>query len=277
MNNLPVKIDELHGLTKTEQAIVKARQSPRVGDIPEKDLKNIITTIITMALFDLGHKMDLKDRQVLESRLKDGILKRFHKNTGEEIRQAIELGVRGEYKSKPEDVVFITVSNIEGWIKAFNSKTKVEVIKKFNILEEKREKEAEVEDKERRIKEAEQIRVQDLISAYNDVNTGRSPYDPAGILFDHLDKRGLIKLSEQRIDNLVDESIKEYKQSIVQANSVSEYLQAKKIKAEMERGSKRIEAIVGLIYKKKALKEVIKDIIESGLTMEEYLETEETK
>jgi hypothetical protein len=101
-----VRYEPNKGLTKSEVDIVLATNGIRIFHMEEDNLWNLITTVITMALFDLGQKMESKDRELLQERLKQDLIKYFGKYTDLEFRKAVELGVRGEFKDKPEDVNF---------------------------------------------------------------------------------------------------------------------------------------------------------------------------
>ncbi len=266
-----IKYELPNGLNKLEESIVLASKGVRVFHMEEKDFKNFITTSITMALFDLGQSMQTQDRQLLESRLREDLKKYFGKYTSEEIKKAIEMGVRGEFKTKPEDVIFISVRGINDWIKKYGTQTKIEAMKKVRILEEKMEKEKGELDKENRIKEANEIATQDLILAFASFKDGGGIYDPLNVLYDHLDRKGLVRLSNQRKTEIYNQAFERFKIKYSQGSSIAEYVENKKVQKEIEGGSSRIQALVKVSAKQMALTVIFKDLIELGLTMEEYL------
>lgn len=263
------------GLTKAEADIVLASKSTRIFHMETKDLWNLITTVITMALFDLGHKMEQKDRDLLQERLMQDLVKYFGKYTDQEFRKAVELGVRGEFKTKPEDVIFINLKSINEWFRKFINVTKADVMKKNRILEEKKEKEMEDLRKEEKIKESEQIARQDLINAYATFKDGGAIRDPLNVLYDYLDKQGLVKLSNERKKKIYGQAMEDYKRQHLNHTDIGDYLANKKILAEIEQGSSRVQALVKVLAKQKALKVIFEDMKELDLTMEDYLKGDE--
>lgn len=266
-----IRIEVNQGLTPTEASIVLASQGERVGQMSDKDLKNLITTALTMALFDLGQSMQTQDRQLLESRLKGDLKSYFGKFTGEEVRKAIELGVRGNFKSRPDDIIFISVKGINEWLNKYRDQVKIEVMKKNYQLEVKREKETEEANKEEKIKVLDELTKKDLIDCYNHFKEGGGVFDPVGVLYDWMDNRGLIRLSNDRKKQIYQKCWDEYKAGLEKGNSIAEHFENKKILQEMEKGSSRIQAKVKILSKLVALKITFQDINESGLTIEEYI------
>lgn len=257
-----------------EADIVLASKSTRLFHMEEKELKNLILTTMTMALFDLGQSMATSDRQVLESRLKDDLIKYYGKYTDQEFRKAVELGVRGEFKVKPEDVIFISVKGINDWLKKYGNGLKVEAMKKNRILDEKKEKEMEEQNIEEKKKESERIIIEDLKSSYIIFKDGGAVNDPLNVLYDYLDKNGLVRLSLDRKKKIYDQAFDDYKRRHTDGNSITEYLANKKIQVEIEQGSSRVQAMVKVLAKQKALKVIFQDMKELDLTMEEYLKGE---
>lgn len=259
------------GLTKAEADIVLAARSIRICQMDDKELWNLITTVITMALFDLGQAMQQGDRDLLQERIKSDLENYFGKYTDLEFRKAVELGVRGEFKDKPDDVIFISVKGINNWMKKFVNITKAEVMKKNRILEEKKEKEMEEVNIEEKKKESERILREDLIRSYATFKEGGAINDPLNVLYDYLDRNGLVKLSNARKKIIYDQAINDYKRRHTEEASVSEHMVNKKILQEIEQGSSRVQALVKVIAKQKALKEIFEDMKELDLSMEDYL------
>lgn len=259
------------GLTKREADIVLASRGIRIFHMDNKELWNLITTVITMALFDLGHKMEEKDRDLLQERLMQDLIKYFGKYTDQEFRKAVELGVRGEFKSKEDDVVFVNLKSINEWMKKYGNGLKVEAMKKNRILEEKKEKEMEEQNIEEKKKQSELIIIEDLKASYATFKAGGLIRDPLNVLYDYLDRQGLVKLSNDRKKKIYDQAFEEFKSWHTEGSSVSEYMANKKIMAEIEQGSSRVQALVKALAKQKALKVIFQDMKELDLSMEDYL------
>jgi hypothetical protein len=165
----------------------------------------------------------------------------------------------------------ISVKGINGWMKKFTSITKAEVMKKNRILEEKKEKEMEEQNIEEKKRESERIVREDLISSYAIFKDGGEVRDPLNVLYDYLDKNGLVKLSNERKKIIYDQAMNDYKRKHSNPMDIGDYLASKKILSEIEQGSSRVQAMVKVLAKQKALRVIFEDMKELDLTMEEYL------
>lgn len=94
---------------------------------------NAVTDIIDGCLVVMGHdKKKFKDEErfIIEKEIVNDIFSKFIGLSIEEIRLACSMGCRGEYKTKPDEVVYFSVSSVYQWIKSYIATTKREAIAK---------------------------------------------------------------------------------------------------------------------------------------------------
>lgn len=270
------------GLSDLEKSVINAQQAKKVIEASERDLKNAITSGVTSAMFNLGVKAPtdkeqfeaaLNERKILESRILIDIKFHFKGLTTEDIKNAFELGSKGEFKSKPEDVLFLSPEKIFSWLKAYKAQVKEPVLKKKLILDQKQSKQREYSEEERQkmIKEAEVININRLKEEYEKFLQGGKPDDPVNVLYDFLDKKGLVRLSNARKREIWVQARQEYVSGHSSSNTIGEYFENKKILDEVEKGTDRIEAILKSRAKQKALAVIFQDIKDLEITIDEYL------
>lgn len=188
-------------LTEGEIKVVKATQAPRVKEQPKQKLESLITGIVTTCTIILGHskKFDDSERFLIEREIVNDIFTNFNGLTFDEIRLACSLGARGEYKSKPDEVVYFSVKSVYEWLKAYLAKTKREAMQKQARFEQDRYKPKEPTEEEK--KAFSEFFIQEhIIKPYKVyAETGEYLFDNRGnVIYNKLDKLGVIPFTKER-------------------------------------------------------------------------------
>jgi hypothetical protein len=257
-------------LTNQEAKVVLSARGERIKDLKKKVVANKITELFGAALVVINHsnKIGSEDRIAMEQVIVADLFEKFGNFTLKEVENAFWMGTRGELKNRPEDIVFMSIAQVYQWLNNYRITVKRESMKKQVDFEAKKEYES-VEEKK---KNALLIVRNDLIKAYNDFKQGLPIYDPINVLYDHLDKLGLVMISNVRKKEIYNRCLEEFTAKHKNINSIEDYAASKKILEEIEKGSSMVQAKVKILAKQKAIQIVFNDINELGLTMEEYLE-----
>lgn len=268
-NRLIGNINFCPSLTKEEQDIILASRERQIKSITSKEIASKVTEVITNALIVLnGFKIDLKERALMELQIVKDLQESFKFFTLKEFEKAVYYGSRGYYKNKPDDIIFLSVSNIHQWVNAYRENTKSKIMKKQIDFDAKNE----IIDIEKKKKEAEIITKNYLIEEFNKFLEGKPIYDPVNALYDFLDMREMVHISKERKIEIFKDCKEKYKAEHSISGSLADYAINRKILQEIEHGTDRINAVIKIKAKQKALIEVFKDIKESGMSMSDYLE-----
>jgi hypothetical protein len=255
-------------LTAQETQIVIASKGKQIKDIGKLEVANKVMEYFGAALLVLNHsKMDVKDRGIMQQQIVADLYDRFSFFTLKEVENAFYMGSRGLLKSKPEEVVFMSIAQVYQWLYMYRVQVKREAMKKQIEFEAKQEE----QDKEKKISENVRMTLQMIREQYELYLEGKEPHDPINVLYDFMDKRGLVKLSDDRKKEIYKQATELYKNTLPRS-TVADFMHSRKILSEMEQGTSRIKATLKGKAKELALKEVFQDIKESGMTIEEYFE-----
>lgn len=268
-NSLIISKDLSPALTNQEQGIILAAREPKIKDMKKAEVANKITDLVGMAFVILNQsKMEKEDRVTLQNQIVKDLYEKFQFFTLKEVENAFYLGTRGELKTKPDEIVFMSIAQIYQWLNNYRTNVKRAAMKKQIDFEAKSE-EIEIEEKKRL---AEEFMKGEVVRSFNDYHSSNGIYDPLAVVYDYLDKKGFVKLSNSRKKEIYNQCFEKYKAEHEGGNTIAEYALNKKILSEIEAGSSRIQAIVKLRAKNKALEIIYNDIKEMGLTIEEYME-----
>jgi hypothetical protein len=269
-------------LTSQEARIVLSSRGTKIKDLKKKEVANKVTDLFGASLVVLNHpnKIGKEDRLAMEQVIVNDLYEKFAGYTLKEVENAFWMGSRGQLKAKPEDVVYMSIAQVYQWLISYRIVIKRDALKKQLDFEAKHEEKV----KEGKIKEMEELMRKTIIASWNDFKEGGEIIDPVGHIYDWLDKRGHIKLSKDRKKEIYAEAQEALKDRVkqrngkIKASSVGEYFENKKIIEALEGQSipSQVQSQIKIVAKHKALTITFKDIIESGLTMEEYLSTEES-
>lgn len=198
MDKALIKVTET-ALTPLDQAVVKASKTRRVKDIPESELWETVKTQLQIAVRDIGHSpLGDSDLEVLVNRTTSNLINKFPAITEGEFKHAVNLGSLGEFKSKPDEFLMVSVASVYNWIKSYQSIRREAVAKVVEPEPEKVWTQEEIEAVERRF-----IGTFIMEPWKESKKTGKAvkvKQDLAGGIFDIFEKKGILKPSnEQKI------------------------------------------------------------------------------
>jgi hypothetical protein len=124
--------------TKEDYAIIKALQAVRAGDAPETFFEHFIPAFINESVLLLGHKNSMgtdEEQILLANELRKIIKGKWHFYTIEEIKIILRMGIRGDFKGKETDVVYLNIEQINSWFKKYRTERKPKAMKTTRLLE----------------------------------------------------------------------------------------------------------------------------------------------
>jgi hypothetical protein len=189
-------------LTIEEQKIVVAAKSLKVREMPKTKLHHLVTGIVTSCLIILGHskkKFEDEERFLIEKEIVNDIFTNFSGLTFEEIRLACAMGARGEFKKKPDEVVYFSVATVYNWLKCYIADTKREAMAKQARFEQDRYI-PKPPTKEELLRHEAQFINDCILAPYKHfLETGEYTFDNRGnVIYNKLDKLGVIPFSKER-------------------------------------------------------------------------------
>lgn len=203
MSNLPVQKSTAipsvisTALSRSEKRTLSAfmvqENNPRICEMDGNQITNIIMTILAKAATRLGSKpKDLEDQMILERELNSDLVLKFPTLTEREIMIALENGLDGMYKVKPEDPVIFNPSNFVQWVRAFVEQTKKPVMKKVAQLAQ------QAKNQEWQVPESEQLKMSlDYFKGIMKRTLDGEQYEDFGnVLYAFLDKIGFMEVGK---------------------------------------------------------------------------------
>lgn len=196
-----IKKELCPALTEGEKRIVMATSLPKIKDQPKERLDACITGMVTSVIIILGHNAKFSDseRKLIEREIVNDIFTNFGGLTYDELRIVFSLGARGEYKTKPDEVVYFSVASVYNWLKSYISKTKREAMQKQARFEQDQFKPKEPSEEEK--KRLGDFFLQEyILKPYKHyLATGEYHFDNRGnVIYNTLDKLGVIPFNVQR-------------------------------------------------------------------------------
>lgn len=185
----------LEGLTKSERKIalatITSEENPKVKNMNAAQIESTLDSILLKASVRLGHKEKTGlDAEALRMELNED-LGRFVNLTRTEIYQAVDNGLNGEYKTREDEVIYLSPSNFVQWIKSYIEQTKKPVMQKVSRAAQDLKTEDVPVPTE---KESIQTRFALLLKASVDYfEKGEVFHDHGGLLYDLLTKFDLLQ------------------------------------------------------------------------------------
>jgi len=178
----------------TRQVLEAVRQGKRIGEVSREGMNEMVRNIFATAKVRLGHK-GKADKEELYAALQiiSDLRTHFFGLTPAEVFQALERGLNGRYKQRPEEVVFFSPSALVQWLEAYVSTTKPEA---FLQLTAASKPEPEPEKTE---KESLQIVAAGLVRHYEQTLADESYEfdDPNSIYYKLLERVGLLRITNE--------------------------------------------------------------------------------
>jgi hypothetical protein len=282
-----VKTNNDH-ITSLEVSVIKSSSSKKVIQTSENDLNELILDCITLALFDLRQSLEDNEIQILKSRIVFDLKLHWRGLTIWDIKQAFELGSRGHFRAKPDEVVMLSVEKVYNWIKAYKIQIKEPAMKKAPqlLLKENIEsREYTPEEIQKKNKEAEKLEFENIKNAFNIWKDGNVINDPYGIMYEFMNRRGMIKLSKERRQEIYKKELEEYISNLKDSDGIVKGVN----RAEKEKNRDLIDLYneskdklsklvhpdlkrcVDLKCMHIAIRKTFEDIHTIGMTIEEFL------
>jgi hypothetical protein len=275
MSQLVKHTDLSPQLSPEEKSIVIASRGKKIMELTKLELANIVTDCVDIALIELGHKNlfnDQADKDILIKSITQDIADHFKGLTAEEIKQVFRLGVRGEFKSKKDEVITLTAVSVFRWIKSYKEFQRKEAFKKqleFQINEEKKSK---VEVTEEFIKKQQETTKQIIAEDFAKyVNLNITPYDFGNVQYDYLKKIGLINLSDDQQKNIWEQAKEQLKNSYHSGSTPKEINNNKRLYSELLNDSNNLKSKLVIVSKQIALKEFFEEVKKSGKNIQDLL------
>lgn len=118
-------------LSSEKQAILEAYLAPKINTVSDSELDDFTLRQINQALILLGHSRQLNDANeqgMMSDAISEIIRGKYHFLTMQEVGLIFKMGVQGDFKNSPEEVVMINVEKVHSWIKAYLNAKRGEVI-----------------------------------------------------------------------------------------------------------------------------------------------------
>lgn len=177
-------------LSTSDQRIIEASMATRIRFCDKRDLFSEVTQAIQAGFFNLGYKPKEKDElKITAAAVCRDLVSKFQGLTVEDVKIVIDMGSKGDFKTKPDDVIMITVSSIYQWLRKYVELRREAVAK---IPEPEEVKQVDPEEIERQF-------VNDCILSdwYRSVEAGVCLVkDEYGAIFDYLTKKGILSASD---------------------------------------------------------------------------------
>jgi hypothetical protein len=130
-------------LTKEQKSIVEAYTAPNLTTLSDKELLPKLSGIIARAFIELGHKKSLEDDnefKIMLNAIYTDIREKYEFLSVPDLELIFKFGARGDFKNKPEDVVFINRDQVNNWLKCYHRQKRADVITQLLPLEKPKEK-----------------------------------------------------------------------------------------------------------------------------------------
>lgn len=124
--------------TKEDLAIIRALQAVKAGDAPIEFFEQFIPAFINESVLLLGHKNSMgtdEEQILLANELRKIIKGKWHFYTIEEIKIILRMGIRGDFKVKETDIVYLNIEQINSWFKKYRTERKPKAMKTTKLLE----------------------------------------------------------------------------------------------------------------------------------------------
>jgi hypothetical protein len=258
-------------LTEFEKKVVEASRKEKVKDQPRQKLQTLVATLVTSVIIILGHSIKLSDneRQLIEREIVNDIWLNFKFLTYDELRLIFSLGARGEYKNRPEDIVYFSVATVYNWLKSYVAQTKREAMQKQARFEQDKQTPKPPTEEEK--KKMEQFFLSEyIIKPYNEyLKTGEYIFDNRGnVIYNTLDKMKVIPFSVERKKEIFERA------KAIILEELSQWI-GPEIKTKIQNirdGSGPGHEEVKSLAKEIALKEFFEELRGQEMSLEDFIE-----
>jgi hypothetical protein len=271
METAIIKKELCPALTESEKRIVQATTSPKIKSQPKTRLESVITSMVTSVIIILGHNAKFSDqeRKLIEREIVNDIFTNFGGLTYDELRIVFSLGARGEYKTKPDEVVYFSVASVYNWLKNYISKTKREAMQKQARFEQDQHKPKEPTEEEKR-RMGDFFLNEYILKPYRHyLKTGEYHFDNRGnVIYNTLDKLGVIPFTVQRKKEIFERAKQMITLQMEQYPGPETKNRLKHIKEFCGEGHEEVVSKA----KDLALRDFLKELKDQEMDLEEWIE-----
>jgi len=137
-------------LSVAETKMVKAGEACRIRDIDRKELFRLVAQGIQIALFNLGRNpRDKEELRLTVSGICKDLRTHYPSLTADDFSLLMELGSRGEYKTKEDEVVMVTISSVYQWVRLYIRQRRDALAKQTRYEERMEKQEAQISEEEK--------------------------------------------------------------------------------------------------------------------------------
>lgn len=249
-------------LSAQERSIVIASKAKKISEMGKREVANVVVELVGQSFVIINQpKMSSQDREIMQDFIIHDLFAKFSHLTIEEFKQAFHMGLRGEFKVKPDDVIFMSVSIVYGWMKSFCETVKREAMKKQRQFDMKKEKDEEPTDEQKQAK----IKVfleNDVLVCFNYYKAYKAIADTYGAIYQILDNRGFIKISNDRKKEIYQQADK-----LIRREFTHDREFIKDLNAGKEESIERVK----IKARQMALKVYFDDLIEMEIELEDEI------
>jgi hypothetical protein len=259
-------------LTDFERSVVLAAEEPRIKALDKAVIGPKVTDVVSRAFMTLGSKsLEYAERKALEKLIYDDLKISFPNLTLKEFEIAVYKGSMGEFRKKPDEVIFISPEKVHSWIKAYKDEIKKEVIAKQWAFEAEQDKAKEPTPEELKERELAFINYCIIGPWKNLKSSGVKIQDPINAIYNTLDKLKLIPFTDQRKREIYKMAEDQFLADTKKVSSVSEARESNRILAQFERGDSTIQSKIKCRAKQIALEIYLNDLIAMEVDLEELI------
>jgi hypothetical protein len=249
-------------LTPTEKKIVLAAQEPRIKETEAFTIAQTVTNVVSGIYVRLGNKpKDDNERRMIQDCIIKDLAGSFPNLTLKEFEIACYKGSMGDFRRTPDEVLYLSPEKVHSWLKLYIEMVKREAIAKQREYEYKLDKEQGPSELE--IKLIEEAYLKRMQAAFeNFIKTGTySHYEPGHLFYDWLDKRGMIKITDERKKEIFKTISDSYQERIKEYDKTKNFLAPKSKKELLIEWSKQF-----------SIQCLFTEINEMGMTLLDYIE-----
>lgn len=181
-------------------AVAAAAQAYQADELPVSKLAvnevgKLFARLLSRSALLLGHKswQDEDELFVLAASCAEMVQRRFPAYKPAEIDMALRRGASGEFRLKPDEVVYVGLQTVADWLAAYQVKARAEVVKQLQKAHEAESQKLLPEGHTDRV----EWRVKMLMGHYQQAKDGHLPagfdLDPGNALYDWVKALGLLR------------------------------------------------------------------------------------
>jgi hypothetical protein len=249
---------KFEGIPPLEKKIMESTYAVQISQAPEAQLKDAVRSSVTNALYNLGQKMEDGERMILQSRIALDLRFHFQTLTIEEIKNAMDLGSKGEFRVKPDEVLYLSPEKIYSWFKAYKVGVKREASKKMAEISQKAEKAKEPTQEEKQ-----KIVSDSILIRFEEFKKTGEVKDYGNVTYDSLDRMGLIPFTKERKREIYNEADR-----VLRASKIDDKDFLKRLREMHSEAQNLVKAEAKIL----ALTIFFKDLVEMEVELKDLIE-----